>query len=113
MDSKIIKNPLGWKAGAIDPAWQVLWNISIEMMAHRSDLLEEGRRELEKDKFRLSPKIAIAMVLEKYAAAITIAAVQMMTPDQRAHNQLSGLEELAAKHELFLPDEFKTKKDGE
>ena len=115
MDSTIIKNPLGWQAGAIDPAWQVLWNISIEMMAHRSDLQEDAIRQERKSGGGI-PLLSLAdgaEMLEKYATAITIAAMQMMAPDQLAHSQLSGLEELAKKHDLFLPDEFKNKKDGE
>jgi len=107
----VIKNPLGWQAGAIDPAWQVLWNISVEMMGHRSDLLEDASRQ-ERNSGGGIPLFSqrdAAEMLEKYATAITIAAVQMMTQDQRAHSQLSGLSVLAEKYELYLPDELKIK----
>ena len=105
-----MKHPIGWQAGRDDQAYQVLWNISIEMMAHRSDLQEDALR-MER-KIGCVPLLSLtdgAEMLEKYATALTIATVQMMTLDQLAHSQLSGLEELAKKHGLFLPDEFKTK----
>jgi hypothetical protein len=108
----MVKNPLGWQAGAIDPAWQVFWNISIEMMGHRSDLQEDAirmqRNSIDSPKMLMTDAVEI---LEKYAVAVTIVAMQMMTSDQLAHSHLDSLAELAEKHDLFLPDEFKTKKD--
>jgi len=79
-----IKNPLGWVAGISDPIWHALMNVSIEMMAHRSDLMEDAQREERKTGgIPLFAQHDAAMLLEKYATAITILAVQLMTPDQR------------------------------
>jgi DNA-binding response OmpR family regulator len=69
----MVKNPLGWQAGAIDPAWQVFWNISIEMMGHRSDLQEDAirmqRNSIDSPKMLMTDAVEI---LEKYAVAVTI-----------------------------------------
>jgi hypothetical protein len=104
MDKKIV-HPIGWAAGREDEVFQVLWNISIEMMGHRSDLREEAIREKHKSGgIPLFVKMDAAELLEKYAVAVTIAALQIMTPNQQAHCHISGLEELAKKYDLFLPD---------
>lgn len=104
MDKKIV-HPIGFAAGKEDEVFQVLWNISIEMMGHRSDLQEEAvREERNTGGIPLFAKMDAAELLEKYAVVVTIAALQIMTPDQRTHCHISGLNGLAKKYGLFLPD---------
>lgn len=102
---KII-TPLGWEAGQPLEAADVVKNIAIEMLAHRSDLQEITIRRAKDDQERAAITER-AELLEKYAVALYAAAVQM-NPAGYQVESMAGLLELAAKHNITLPDWMKT-----
>jgi hypothetical protein len=100
-DDQVIM-PLGWLAGKPIGLADALTTLAIEMMAHRSDLLEiaekgkmpEPERELHRRR---------ATDLERYATAINALALQV-DPERWKHGDYSGLLELARENSITLPE---------
>ncbi len=104
MTDQKIKFPLGWQQGhEADPA-AVVKALALEMLSERSDLQHEVLQfQLDHQNIEAECYQKQADTLEKYATALYAIAVQMDPTGYQAEN-MSGLIELAAKHQVILPD---------
>lgn len=106
-EKKIIL-PIGFGKGSVHKSpVDALFLLAIGMMGHRSDLLEEDRREqITAPGMTVVSKIYAALLLERYATALNIIIFQMMDDERLRGSNISGILELAEKHDLYLPDEL-------
>jgi hypothetical protein len=107
MTQKII-HPFGWLAGKEGTVPDVIEALALEMLGYRSDLQERAQRK------SFPPDSALleqAENLEKYAVILNLIYLQLK-PERWNASAMPGLLELAAKHELTLP-EWMAAGDGE
>ncbi len=100
-DLKVIM-PVGWEAGREVGLAAALASLAIEMLAHRSDLVELGARGQLPDPVRDATG-RHAADLERYATAIQSLSVQLQ-PGRFVQGQLFGLVEMASEHHVALPE---------
>lgn len=95
--------PFGWLAGLEEKDTTVIQDLALEMLSHRSDLQETAMRK----SFPPDPaKMEQAEMLEKYAVILDVIFLQMM-PERWNPTTMIGIQELAAKHNITLPDWMK------
>jgi hypothetical protein len=94
-----IASPVGWEAGRQLHVGEAIQATAIEMMGHRSDILEKAVRAPLGDMSALET----ADILEKYATALNVIFFQI-EPDRWNYESCKGVIELARKHGVAIPD---------
>jgi hypothetical protein len=95
-------HPIGWETGREAPPAEIVKMMAIEMLSHRSDLQHLAARE-GRDTSKQRDRLALAWDFERYAVALYVLAVQMDPTGYKVEN-ISGLIELAEKHNIAMPD---------
>jgi hypothetical protein len=98
-----IQYPFGWLAGQEATPAEVIGFLAIQMLGHRSDLMEPIHRRRALDDREREEMTHQAELLERYATVLDAIYFQM-APERWNAETCSGLLELAEKHHVVLPE---------